>query len=637
MRRIIFLGLFCICYAVSGQSKLTTRSAKAEKLLLEAREQVRNRDWQRALALFDKALDIDNQFAEAWLEKGVLLIRMVQIEKGKEAIRQCAKLQADNPQFKDAYISVAQFDLGDGKYEDAEKWANLYLKYSEGTAGTATYRTEAQRIKASCDFARQALANPVAFKPERLDKTINALDMQYFPVLTADNQTMIFTGMMRRGDENIYQSVKKNNEWTTPVYLKNINTPLNEGTTTISSDGKSMVFTFCMGMPERKTLGRCDLFLSKKVGDTWGTPTNLGAPVNTRYNETQASFSADGNTLYFISDRPGGFGGTDIWKTTRTENGQWTNPVNLGNTINTPADEVSPFIHANGTSLYFSSDGHLGMGGMDLFVSEWENGQWQTPKNLGYPINKHTNQVGLFITADGSKGYFSDEEMQDNQLYSSIIYSFDIPKQAAPSKKVNYVKGNVYDAKTKQKLQARIELLDLKEKKQVAIVYSDSLNGDYLMPLTQGSEYALYVTKKGYLFKSLTFDRSSSDDNIEINIELQATVKGSKTVLNNLFFESGKFQLMEKSTPEIEKIAKFLLENPEINIEISGHTDDIGSDANNLELSLKRAQSVTDYLISLGVSKTRVKALGYGETQPLHPNDSDENRAQNRRIEFKIL
>ncbi|MCS7004894.1 MAG: OmpA family protein [Cytophagales bacterium] len=634
----VFLGIWkSVLPCFSQNTSITTKSSKAEKYFLEAREQVKNRDWQRALQLFDKALEADEQFAEAWLEKGVLLIRMMELEKGKDAIRRCVQLQPNHPKFKDAYISVAQFDLSEGNYENAEKMADLYLKYSENVVGTETYRAEAKKIKATCAYARQLMANPVVFQPVKLGKPLNEFDMQYFPVLTADNQTMIFTGMMRNGDENIYQTNWKDNQWSEPIYLKTINTHLNEGTTSISSDGKYMVFTFCVGMPERRVLGRCDLFLSRKVGDVWEKPVNIGAPVNTRYTETQASLSSDGNTMYFVSDRPGGFGGTDIWKTTKNELGQWTTPVNLGNVINTPGDEVSPFIHANGTSLYFSSDGHLGMGGMDLFVSEWKDGAWQPPKNLGYPINKHNNQVGLFITADGSKGYFSDEEMRGNQLYSSILYSFDIPKEAAPSKKVNYVKGVVRDAQNGKKLEARLELLDLKEKKQVAVVQSDSVNGSYLIALPQGSEYALYISKKGYLFRSLTFDCSESSDNVEINIDLEPTLKGSKTVLNNLFFESGKYQLMEKSIPEIEKIAKFLHENPSITIEIGGHTDDVGSDAANLELSLKRAQAVAERLYSLGIQKERIKALGYGETQPLYPNTSDENRAKNRRIEFRIL
>ncbi|NJO03022.1 MAG: OmpA family protein [Bacteroidia bacterium] len=341
--------------------------------------------------------------------------------------------------------------------------------------------------------------------------------------------------------------------------------------------------------------------------------------------------------LYFVSRRAGGKGGQDIWYSQLGEDGKWMPAQNLAE-INTPYEELSPFIHPNGRILFFASDGYPGFGSYDLYQSELVDGKWSDPKNLGYPINNYQEQIGLFITTDGQKGYYSPEETINEQL-ASLIYEFDVPQEIQPANKSNYVKGVVYDAQTKQKLNARIELFDLTTDVKQASVTSDPENGSYLLVLSQGSEYALEVNRKGYAFKSLTFNYTESQnlEPLEIDIALDPISKGTTFRLNNIFFDYNQYELEEKSQAELDELVKFMKENPGVQGEIAGHTDNIGNPADNQKLSLNRAKAVYDYLVNAGIVPERLRYQGYGATRPDAPNDSEEGRARNRRIEFEIL
>ena len=275
--------------------------------------------------------------------------------------------------------------------------------------------------------------------------------------------------------------------WSTPESIsENINSKFNEGTCAISANGRTIIFTSCSG---RKSMGSCDLYISYKLGEDWTDPENMGTNINSRNWESQPSLSSDGNILYFVSDRGGGFGKRDIWKSHWID-GKWTKAENLGSTINTAEEEVSPFIHVNNQTLYFSSKGFTGMGGYDIFSSEIKQHKWSVPKNLGYPINTADDQVSLFITADGNKGYYSYEQKGPN-TYKSLLYDFEVPEAIRVKNKSNYIAGRVLNLDTKEPLSAQVELFDINADSLRSTVTSDSLTGDYLQVLTDGSEYAL--------------------------------------------------------------------------------------------------------------------------------------------------
>jgi outer membrane protein OmpA-like peptidoglycan-associated protein len=635
-RITVFFGLAFFLFIAASYAQLSTTNKRAEKLYEESKEYLRRRDFDRCVEKLRKAVDIDPNFLEAHYALANALNTLRRTDEAEAHYRKCLTISPEDRKLASVYYQIGVIDFSKGDYNAAQAKLEKFLAMS---VGNNSQIQDARKRVASCKYAVEGMKKPVEFKPEPVPQPLNHLPLQYFPVLSADQQQIIYTareGFNNTQDENIFISYRQEGKWTPPKVIEELRTPYNEGTCTISADGQTMIFTICENK-DKQIYGSCDLFITYRTGDRWSEPQNMGPAVNSRYWDTQPSLSADGRTLYFVSDRPGGVGGHDIWVTQRHESGRWGEAFNLGQQINTRGDEVAPFIHANGKTLFFASDNYPGYGGYDLYKSERTAQGWGQPINLGYPINDHRNQIGLFITADGKKGYYSHEENIGNQLVASRIYMFDLPEEIRPATASNYVKGIVRDALTKKVLAARIELIDLATDSVQQQVFSDAANGRYLIVLNKGAEYALYVNREGYLFKSLTFNYAEEGKDVEIDIELEPLNKGAKTVLNNIFFETAKWDLQPKSITELRKLLKLLQQNPELKVEISGHTDDVGSDAANLELSRKRAQAVVSYLTQNGIEPARLIAKGYGESAPQVPNDSEANRAKNRRIEFKLL
>ena len=613
-------------------------SKKAQKLYQEGREAAGSRNFNKAISNLEKAISIAPHYAEAHRDLGFFYYSLRDINNARTHYKAAADLKPDDRAFAPAYIRLAEFNIMEGNYEPALKYAQNFLK-SNPSARYVHDINLAKHIVEKASYAVEAIKKPVKFEPVPLPATVNKLRQQYFPTLTADKETMIFTG--RTGDnEDIYQVEFKDGNWQEPQIVEELSTKHNEGTCSISADGKTMIFTACEGNSDRKVYGACDLFISYKTGDTWSTPENMGRNINTKAWESQPALSADGREIYFISDRGGGIGQNDIWMSKKDKEGNWMPAENLGLPVNTPVNEVSPFIHANGKTLFFSSRGHKGFWGYDLYkVEKNEQGGWNTPENLGYPINDYHDQVSLVITADGKKGYYSHEKRDERQQLISTLFAFDIPEEIRIKETSDVVKGKVYDIKTGEVLKAKIQLTDIETNNVISMVSSDEENGAYMIVLTEGAEYALHVNKDGYLYKSLTFNykEGKEEQEIALDIPLEPVVAGSKVTLNNIFFEFGSYSLLSKSKTELDKLVTFMKDNSDVKIEIGGHTDDVGSDEANKELSQNRAGAVVKYLTDEGISEERLTAIGYGETQPVATNDTDENRAANRRIEFKIL
>jgi len=604
------------------------------------RNEIRKQNrYDEAMELLEKAIKKDPKFTEAHLAlaKNYEIFQKYQ-DKMIYHYEQAIKSNPNSRKVLEAYLIVAKDKLNLGKYKEAKQYAEKFLTFEE-TGENNTQ--EARRIVASADFAQEKIASPLPFSPKPVSSKINRKEyVQDFPALTADQNTMFFTAVPKKQIENrtgedIFVSFKQGGEWGEPMPLS-INTQANEGTCTISADGKVLVFTSCQG---RKSFGSCDLYITEHIGDKWAEPTNMGENINSPYWDSQPSLSADGRTLYFVSNR-GKKNNHDIFVSYRTPQGDWTPAQPLPPPINTPKDEFSPFIHANGKTLFFASEGHIGMGGLDLYSSDFENNQWTTPKNLGYPINNHLDQVSIFVTADGKKGYYGDRKVKNN-IEEAVIMEFEMPEAITVQIKTQYLKGRVLDAKTKEALEAEIELINLNNNKIENAIKSDKVNGEYLLVLNEQTEYALEVRKKGYAFKSMRFDFSDKKAEdlkpIEMDILLDPIAKGTTFVLNNIFFDTGKWELREKSKTELNELIRFMQDNPQVRGEISGHTDNVGEKKANQELSLKRAKSVYDYLVQNGIEPQRLTYKGYGDTQPAAPNDTEENRQRNRRIEFKIL
>ncbi|MBL6447873.1 OmpA family protein [Fulvivirga sp. 29W222] len=635
MRIIIIVLLSIVPLLTVAQNKLSTRSKKAAEYYYQADNYRVRGQYTMAIQLLEQAINKDDKFHEAYFRLGIIFKAKGELDSAERLL-----LNADELSGKSG--AGQAFELGDlyllkADYQKAIEYIDRYL--STGPRNSRRL-ADANKIKKNAQFALDNIEFASEFNPRPLSDTVNAFPMQYFPIVTVDQKAIIFTrrlGTTMNHDEDLVIS-RRNSEgqWGPPESLSdNINSEWNEGTCTLSADGRVLIFTSCYG---RRGYGSCDLYISKKTGDEWSTPVNLGGKVNSSAWESQPSLSSDGRILYFISNRGGGIGGRDIWVSYLDEKDQWSSPTNLGSSINTPNDEVSPFIHPNNVTLYFASNGLTGFGGFDIFYTERKGTNWSEPKNIGYPINTSADQVSLFITSDGEKGYYS-HEVTDDSSQKGKLYEFTVPGNAKVKYRTSYVSGHVFDAKTKQPIKAGIELYDLKNESREGFVYSDSVTGEYLMVLTEGSDYALYVNKSGYLFESLSFGYEMNEDlkPVVLNIYLNPISEGAKAVLNNIFFDVDSYALKDKSRTELNKLISFLKANTDTHVEIGGHTDNTGSVEYNLDLSLKRAKSVYEFLIERGVSKSRLSYKGYGQSAPAFSNDSDLHRQMNRRIEFQVI
>jgi outer membrane protein OmpA-like peptidoglycan-associated protein len=633
LMRFVFVAtslLLIFCLPASGQSP--SLSKKNKDLLAKAQKAWQARQLETAQFFYEKILESQPEFPESYLRLAQLADLNKETGKPRTYFQRLVHLQPNSSENAGTYHWLGKDAFNREKYDSA----GIFLeKAVELLPAKTTAAKIAENMLASARFAREAILNHTPIIKKSLGDTVNALRMQYFPTISADERTLIFTGQNNQ-DENIYVSTRnQNGQWNPPSELSGtINTTNNEGTCTISADGRTLVFTACNRFDG---YGNCDLYFSQKKDHQWTVPQNLGATVNSRYWESQPSLSADGKVLYFSSERPGGLGQRDIWKTTRTDNNKWSTPVNLGSPVNSSNHEQAPFIHANGNTLFFSSDRSPGMGGLDIYLSKQADTTWSMPVNLGYPVNTSTDQVGLIITADGRTGYYTDDQASKADG-RALLYTFELPetlrKLFTPTR---YVKGVISDSQTKHPLEASIELFDLNTGRKISQFESQSGTGEFLFILNQESDYALYITKMGYLFKSRTFSLNESSFSSNLDIALEAIQTNKVESLNNIFFPTGDYTLDNKSQVELEKLVYFLQTNQQIKIEISGHTDDVGSAKDNLTLSQKRAESVTNFLKEKGISADRLSSKGYGETKPQVPNTNDENRKVNRRIEWRIL
>lgn len=636
---VAIICIFLTSFQLYGQKQLSTKSKRATRDYQEAIAKANLKAFDQAIALLNDAIHDDPNFIEATIMLGEVYSDNMQDSLAIITMRKAIRLNPDF--FPGIYSNLANLELNNAMYDDALAHVKTYLSYPNQNP---KYKSDAEWLLKSCEFAVNAIKHPVPFNPQNLGKNINSKYDEYWPSLSADEQTMVFTEKLpidpnnpevyRNRQEDFYYSDVVDGKWSVAkTEGPPLNTPGNEGAQTISADGKLMIFTGCN---RRDGYGNCDLYFSKKEGDNWTIPQNMGKPINTTARETQPSLSSDGKTIYFASNRPGSKGNLDIWKSDVKEDGSWSNPVNLGDSINTTSDDQSPFIHPDNQTLYFSSKGWPGMGGYDLFMSRRINDTlWTKARNLGYPINTNYNEVGMIVNAKGTTAYYSSNRF--GGFGGDDIYSFDLYKEVRPTM-VSYMKGRVFDAETKAPLNARFELIDLASAKNIMDAWSNS-DGSFLVCIPEGKDYALNVNRKGYLFYSDNFKMTHGDfvQPFVKDVPLNPIKIGEKVVMRNIFFDLESFKLKDESKIELNKLIKLLTENPQMQIEISGHTDKTGKPDFNLKLSANRAKSVADYLIQKGIDPKRLVSKGYGETQPIATNDTEDGRARNRRTEFKVI
>ena len=627
----IFLAFFLFIFSFQSIAQETTKLRRAAKAYREAKSYLAVQDYTNAKISLDEALLLDERFVEAWILLGDVNIGLGDKKNGIEAYIKSIPL-APRYSFPMYYrLAIAEHSLGD--YSEALQHIRKYLsskKISE------KYRKKANALKKSCEFSISAMRSPVTFNPDNLGVNINSIADEYLPALSADGSTLIFTRSKKVDgfrNEDFYVSYNNTDDWQLAKNLgAPINTPQNEGAQCITADGLTLYFTACS---RNDSYGRCDLYESNFMNDKWTDPVNLGENINTENWESQPAISADGRQLFFVSNRSGGRGGKDIWVSYKNAKGTWTKAKNLGKDINSSKDDISPFLHWDNQTLYYASKGFVGMGGFDIFLSRLdEAGNWGTVKNIGYPINSPSDENSLIVAKDGRTAYFASAYFNDGRS-DLDLYTFDLPQESR-AREVAYVQGVITDAKMRKPIKAEIELVDLQSGRSYKSSQSDA-DGNYMLCLPSDAEYALTVSKKNYLFYSENIHLKQEGSILLKNFKIQAIEVGEQVRLDNIFFELEAYKLKDESATELNKIIQFMESNPFLVVEIGGHTDNSGSKNYNLDLSEQRAASVKNALVQRGLKSNRIQIRGYGMSEPLNSNSSEEERSINRRTELKII
>lgn len=626
-----------------ANQELTTKSKKAKKAFNGALTFFQEKRYSDALDYVNKALSYDPDFVEAYILKGQIAQDQNDIDEALKNYRKAAEVNSDY--YPKIYYKMAILEQKNGYFTEALK---DYKTYARRWDADPTLRKTIEHNIDICDFAAKQMANPVPFNPKNLGPNVNSDFDEIVNTISVDDQSMVITQRKYKKSAKTGKRISnitedfmasermKSGDWGALSPLDGFNSDGNEGAMSISPDGKLRVYAAC---GREEGYGGCDLYYSELQSGRWSHSRNMGDGVNSRWWETNSTISSDGKTIYFVSNRRGGYGKSDIWKVTRQANGTWGNAVNLGSKINTKGMEMTPYIHPDGKTLYFASEGHIGMGGSDLYVSRMnEKEEWSEAVNLGYPINTKENEMGIIINAAGNLAYISADRQGGYGGFD--VYSFDLYPEARPTA-VTYMRGVVRDVVTKNPLEARFELVNLESGKRIAHSKSDAKKGDFMIVIPADTRLSLTVEKNGYLFYSDNFFVKSGDyTSIKPflkNVDLKPIKAGERIVLKNVFFDSRSYSLKSESTIELNKLYDLLVKNKNLRIEIGGYTDNIGDDDYNMKLSQDRAHAVMNYLMNKGVDKSRLSAKGYGETNPVGDNSTDEGRAQNRRTEIKVV
>ncbi len=633
MYKLFAAALFSLLTATAGAQIILT----VDNIKGNARENYMaayiTKNFERSDSLVKLAVQEKPNFIDGWILLGDNKFREKQYDEAARAYEKVKSLKEDY--VYDINLRLAKSYIGAEKYQDALSHARSFQQLEKLGASD---RMNVEKLIADCEFAMEALHHPVPFETTNLGPGVNTPLNEAGPFLTTDEKYLYFTRQIDDGNytqEDIYYSVRTDNTFGQANEVGDaINTfEYGEGSVCISASGKYLLFS---SYDRPNGQGNSDIYISRKVGEKWERANNVSDPINGPGWEGAPSLSADGRTLFFSSVRSGGMGQRDIWVSYLNDDGSWTRPQNLGDSINTPFNDESPFIHPDGKTLFFSSNGWPGMGNYDLYKSvKLPNGQWSKAVNLGYPINTSGYEVSIFISTEGNTAYYSSERKDS---YGGMdIYKFDFPSELRPDY-TSYVKGNVFDNATHDALNATVQIYDLEAGKLYMSITADKLNGGFMSALPAGKNYGVMVQKDGYLFYSqnISLKNVHSGRPYELNIGLNKIKVGETVVLNNVFFESDQYDLKSESKSELEVIRKMLDKNPTLKIEIGGHTDNSGTDEKNKVLSENRAKSVYDYLVSKGTDATRLTFKGYASSKPVAPNDTAENKAKNRRTEFVV-
>lgn len=517
----------------------------------------------------------------------------------------------------------------------------LYQAAKKSEAGNKENLKSIERYLQNCENGIELSKNPVKVKIENLGPNINTSGPEYAPVISGDENTLIFTSsrpdsyggqLDEHGHyyEDVYISHYENGTWSKPENPGSpINTSYNDATISLSVDGQQL-FVY---QNDEKT-GSGDIFISNLIDNKWTKPESMSSNINSQYWEPGASMIADENTFFFSSNKTGGFGGTDIYVCKKDTNGLWGIPKNLGPNVNTAYDEDAPFIHPDSKTLYFSSTGHTSIGGYDVFTVQYfrDNDSVGTVENIGYPINTADDELFFVWSADGTRGYFSasrEDGYGDRDIYMLTRPSIDM--------NLILLSGEIKTSEN-NKIPAKIYVIDNSTNKVVAYYDSTKFSGQYTITLEPGKNYAVSIESDQYLSHSENiYVPVNGFYELKKDVVLHTIDEGGLIILNNIFFDQGSAELKQESNGELDRYFETLQSNPDIFVEIASHAFDFNDHKANAELSQKRAEAVVSYLVKKGIDPEKLRAVGYGDRFKIEDDDTEEARNINTRTELIII
>lgn len=648
MRKLFLLAFLAVSLICTAQPELGECDQEVEEIaktqLPKAIRNWKNKNYREAERYLTKAVNMDPGYADALYLLGDLYIKQMKVDRAEFL---WSKLLEVCPDYKaEVKYYLGSILLENGKHDKA---VDMLQSFLEDPSRDRHMDPEVQEVLKEAKLKKALLGDPIEFDPQPV-KRLSGQEDEYLATISPDQQTMYFTrrakkvnrrdgpaAKVRMVEEFTKAERKQGEEFEQGAPMPSpFNESYNEGGPSITADNTELYFTVCKDI---NGYLNCDIYYSERDAyGYWSTPKSVGDHINLRDAwESQASVSANADALYFTSNRSGGVGGLDIYRCLRNEDGSWSEPKNLGSTINTKENEKTPFIHSDSRTLYFTSDGQQGLGGFDIFFAKAQTDTtWEQPQNIGYPINTKDDDLGLFVSLDGKTGYFASNKYR--QATGWDIYQFSMPENAKPEE-VTLITGKLVDENDEPIEDASLEIKNLKTR-EVTKIDVDKETGSYARVVKTDPNEDLIVTvkKKGAAFSSKYV--SSKDQKlhgvVKAPLKVEKLEVGKEYKLNDINFPSNSYALGEESSSVIDEFIIFLKDNPELKADIQGHTDNVGNDQDNMNLSKNRAETVYDYVVQNGISPSRLSHHGYGETKPRATNDTEEGRAQNRRTVFVI-
>jgi outer membrane protein OmpA-like peptidoglycan-associated protein/tetratricopeptide (TPR) repeat protein len=639
--------LTCPCKAQQNTPCNKVFNKKVEKLYDEGIAFYMKGNYTETLKRMKSVISQEPEFTDAWYLIGLINFKRYN-SNFKEAERSFLKVVELCPGYDPyVYYYLGEICYGDERFDSTVRYLSEFVRDVDKIKSDKDYNRAMDLLRYS-EFYLQVISKPVPFEPKVVEG-ISTVGNEYLAILSPDNQMALFTREIKLIPDmnSLFQTIKEKEKFMFSLIQNDgtfsdgeempepFNLNDNEGGATLTIDNNTLYYTVCK-YTKNNTYYNCDIFFSEYVNEEWTKIKSVSDKINQSTTwESQPSISSDGRTLYFISDRPGGYGGYDIYKAVKNEKEEWGYSVNLGPKINSSGDEKSPFIHPDDKTLYFSSDGRMGLGGFDIFYSRLDSsGNWSRPKNIGYPINSREDEIGFFVSTDGTHGFFASNKLRGKGGWD--LYSFDLYPEARPEK-VLFIKGTVRSEAIAEPVKARIELKNL-ETKKISEIPLDTTTGKYVAIAPFNDDYIMTVKKEGYVYETRYISRIDSifKTPAQVDVEIEPIELNKSYRINDIYFDFNKYDLTHESMAVLDQLIEFLNENPKIRIQIQGHTDNIGNDADNLRLSDNRARSVYIYLVDKGINSNRITYKGFGKTMPVANNDTEEGRARNRRTVFII-